>query len=410
MSCYLTSMKDLFKGRITEVRKSSLLVSWNNENIELPFDQITNYSPKQFKLGDIVQYKDARLSQLASNEAGAMPKPLPIENLKKWNWFLREVRNFFFQQGFIEIKTPSLVICPGTEPSLDVFETELKIGSKSKKMFLPTSPELHLKKALVRGASQIFEITSSFRNGEITNRHQPEFFILEWYRSFEDLEKIKLDCQDLIRHLLLQKRKDFAETKGAATKPETAREHSLANFLPGHESKTVAQLFREKLNFEFKPETDLASLKKLGLENGVDLRAAESIDDFFFLIFMDKIEHQWNEANLLFVEKYPPYQAALACLTEDGWGDRFELYWRGYELANAFRELNDPKIQRERFLEDIEKKRIMGKQEVPVDEDFLQHLEMGMPPSAGIALGLDRLFMVLFGLNDIRDIHAFPYT
>ncbi|RYZ77811.1 MAG: EF-P lysine aminoacylase GenX, partial [Proteobacteria bacterium] len=102
------------------------------------------------------------------------------------------------------------------------------------------------------------------------------------------------------------------------------------------------------------------------------------------------------------------YQAALARLTEDGWGDRFEVYWQGLEIANAFHELNDPNVQRERFAEDLLKKKKMNKELIPVDEEFLQCLEAGMPPSAGIALGLERLFMAMTGFTQIADTRLFP--
>jgi lysyl-tRNA synthetase class 2 len=172
---------------------------------------------------------------------------------------------------------------------------------------------------------------------------------------------------------------------------------------------TVTELFQKYLHFELLPETSLAELKSLAEKTGVDARSAESIDDYFFLIFMDKIESQLPFDELIFVEKYPPYQAALARLTEDGWGDRFEVYWKGLELANAFHELNDPRIQRQRFNEDLQKKKQMGKEEIPLDEEFLQCLEAGLPPSAGIALGVERLFMAFYDVPRISDLKLFPY-
>ncbi len=130
---------------------------------------------------------------------------------------------------------------------------------------------------------------------------------------------------------------------------------------------------------------------------------------FSFLIFMEKIESQLPQDELIFVEKYPPYQAALARLTEDGWGDRFEVYWKGLELANAFHELNDPSIQRRRSEEDLQKKKDLHKEAVSLDEEFFQCLEAGMPPSGGIALGVERLFMALFDIKTIKDLRVFSF-
>ncbi|NUN07144.1 MAG: EF-P lysine aminoacylase GenX [Bdellovibrio sp.] len=310
------------------------------------------------------------------------------EILTKWNQYVQALRDFFISQGFLEVKTPSLVPCPGTEPSLDVFATELKVGSRSEKLYLPTSPELHLKKALALGAEKIFEIALCYRNGEITERHQPEFTMLEWYRAYDNLSSIKKDVVHLLQHL--------AQTLHFAA-PQNIKSYS------------VAELFKIHCDFHFTPQTTKAELKALAEKMNVDVHSAETIDDFFFLIFMEKIESQLNPKELIFVEKYPPYQAALARLTDDGWGDRFEAYWQGYELANAFHELNDPAIQRLRAEEDLDKKRDLNKEPVRLDSEFFQCLEAGMPPSGGIALGVERLFMALTGISRISDLRLFPW-
>ena len=121
---------------------------------------------------------------------------------------------------------------------------------------------------------------------------------------------------------------------------------------------------------------------------------------------MDKIENQWPADRLVFVDKYPPYQAALARIDQQGWAERFEVYWNGLELANAFHELNDPVLQRQRSTEDIAKRKQFGFRDIELDETFFQALEKGMPPSSGIALGLERLFMALKGIKNIQQIKS----
>jgi lysyl-tRNA synthetase class 2 len=310
-----------------------------------------------------------------------------FEIQKRWSAFVTEVRIFFAMESFLEVRTPSLVSCPGTEPSLDVFSTTLQIGSKQKKLFLPTSPELHLKKLLALGAEKIFEIANCFRNGEVTDIHQPEFLMLEWYRAYQNLDAIKQDVVNFIASLAKELNVDG---------PKSAK------------SVSVAQLFKTFCDFDLTLTTTMEELKELALKLRVDVHSAESIDDYFFLIFMDRIENNLPKDELIFVEKYPPYQAALARIDSEGWGERFEVYWKGMELANAFHELNDPKIQRTRFEEDLAKKKAMGKEEIQIDEEFLQFLESGIPPSAGIALGLERLFMALFDIKQIRELRSFP--
>lgn len=338
--------------------------------------------------GDLVAViSENELILLAPQKASLPQNAYDKELFLKWNSYLEHVRGFFKFNNFVELKTPSLVVCPGTEPTLDVFSTELQVGSRKEKLFLPTSPELHLKKALALGAEKIFEIATCFRNGELTERHQPEFLLLEWYRAYDNLASIKKDVIDLVTYL------------------------SKSLKVPGPRqilSYSVAELFKIHCQFTLTPQTTLEELKSLAEKLKVDVRSAESIDDYFFLIFMEKIEKQLPPEDLIFVEKYPPYQAALARLTEDGWGDRFEFYWQGLELANAFHELNDPKIQRLRSQEDLQKKAEAGKEAIRLDEDFFQSLEAGMPPSGGIALGLERLFMCLYRVKDLKDLRLFP--
>lgn len=381
----------LVMGRVyrMEFDNSEFRLTLRRDNKEhmVSFSELPNIS-QYLREGDLVAVTQEKELILLAPCLG----PLPERNfnpdvLRSWGRFLTEVRRFFVQKDFLEVKTPSLVICPGTEPTLDVFQTEFVMGSKKKTYYLPTSPELHLKKALSLGADKIFEISNCFRNGEITATHQPEFAMLEWYRSYSNLYAIKEDVVFLISHL--------AEALHVSPPKKVV-------------TYSVAQLFEHYCQFQLTPQTSLQELKELAEKLGVDVHSAESIDDYFFLIFMDKIESQLPPDHLVFVEKYPAYQAALARLTEDGWGDRFEAYWKGMELCNAFHELNDPKIQRMRSVEDINKKKQMMKPSVPLDEEFFACLQAGMPPSGGIAFGLERLFMAFYQIENISDLRVFP--
>lgn len=302
---------------------------------------------------------------------------------RQWQQFVVSVRQVFKDKSFQEIKTPTLVACPGTEPSIEVFETEFREGSKIKKYFLPTSPELNLKKLLAEGAEKIFEIAPVFRNGERTDRHSPEFLMLEWYRSFSNLNRIKMDVTELIDVLCTQLK----------VKPPAGILHL-----------SVSELFKQYCEFEFKPDTTEEELKALAQKLNVDVSAAVTVDDYFFLIFMDKIENKWPQDHLVFVEKYPPYQAALARISNDGWAERFEVYWKGLELANAFHELNDPILQKERAIKDLQQKKLLNKKPIDLDESFFTALAFGMPPSAGIALGVERLYMALTDIKEISEL------
>lgn len=377
-------------GRIYKIERDGeslkLTLSRDQKNHKVEFAKAPVYSEFLME-GDLVAVLSATEICLLAPQKKSLPvRTYNKELLERWGVYLQGVRDFFRSLDFVEIKTPTLVACPGTEPSLDVFSTALKVGSRESKLYLPTSPELHLKKALALGAEKIFEIAPCFRNGEITERHQPEFLMLEWYRAYDNLQSIKKDVENLVSFLAEALR---------VSPPKKVRSYS------------VAELFKNYCDFDFRPDTTKEELRSLANKLEVDVHSAESIDDFFFLIFMEKIESKLPPDELIFVEKYPPYQAALARMTEEGWGDRFEVYWKGLEIANAFHELNHPEIQRLRSAEDLEKKRDLRKEIVGLDDEFFQCLEAGMPPSGGIALGVERLFMALYDIGRMSDLRVF---
>ena len=318
---------------------------------------------------------------------GPAQMSVDLDLQQKWNLFHRNLRNFFENQNFIEVQTPSLVSCPGSEPSLEVFETEFEWGSLKRKIFLPTSPELSIKKFLAHAVRQkpnlkVFEIAKVFRNNEITERHHPEFFMLEWYRCFQDLDSIREDILNLLK--ALTGKSDFKV-----------------------QQNTMKELFLEHVNFNLTPKTSAKELQMLATKLDIDTRDIQNFDDLFNLIFIEKIEFKWPKENLFFLQKYPPSQAALARIDSEGWGERFEFYWQGFEIANAFHELNDPVAQRLRMKQDLELKKIYGKKQIPTDEIFLKSLEYGLPPTSGVALGMERLFMALHQIKNISDL-KFP--
>lgn len=363
------------------------------EQLRLGVQNLTEWVFKdspQFKAGDVLLEGDlvaimpgAQLVLLAPNLTDRTARSEQWSEHKKWQEFLAQVRVFFKEKRFQDVKTPTLVVCPGTEPTIEVFETVYELGSHKQKLFLPTSPELNLKKLLAEGAEKIFEIASVFRNGEKTQFHDPEFTMLEWYRAFAGLNAIKMDVIELVELIA-----DFLKVE---------RPTEVLTF-------TMSQLFKEHCDYDLKTDTSLEELKNLALKLNIDVSSAQDIDDYFYLIYLEKIENKWPQDRLVFVEKYPPYQAALARIDQNGWAERFEVYWKGLELGNAFHELNDPNEQRKRAAHDLSKKKLSGKVAINLDEKFFTALDYGLPPSAGIAIGLERLFMALNGLKSIDSL------
>lgn len=367
--------------------------------------------PSQFMVaGELIQ-----LTVLTSVEAC-----LPFyegREVKYYYWlhFLQDVRRFFLQQTFIEAQTPTLVECPGTEPSLNPVRTNAEVYSLP--AYLPTSPELHLKRLLALGWSRIFEIKNCFRNQEYSDHHRIEFTMLEWYRSYQQLSAIEEDVIALIHFLQqagwVQRGEDKSISKADATqnKVETVQEAgnsgTAPDGMPKVQKTTISELFQSLLNIKLLPQTTFEELHRQLIGLGFSPPAASHFNDLFHWTWVDLIEPRLDPDILFFVRDFPPSQAAMAELTASGWADRFEVYWQGLELANAFQELRSPLLQQQRFSDDLAERARLGTDFIPLDKDFVQVLQAGMPPAAGIALGVERLFMACLGVKDIKDLRLF---
>lgn len=368
-----------------EVIGQEILLTVNKTFIQLNCSQQKTSDFKFIVENDIVAVDDSEQLILLVPKLAESILKINLAEQVKWNLFIEKIRKYFNSENFIELQTPSLVVCPGFEPSLEVFQTEFQLGSIRKTLFLPTSPELSIKKIISHLVLEevnlnVFEIAKVFRNDEVTSRHIPEFFMLEWYRCFRPLADIQSDIVNLIKSL---SKEDDLQIERASMK----------------------ELFKKYLHFDLTPHTTFTDLKLLADSLKMDCSRIDNFDDLFNLLFIEKIEFNWPKEKLFFLEKYPPSQAALARVDSEGWAERFEFYWQGYEIANAFHELNDPFIQQERIKKDLELKKKYGKKEISTDEKFIQALEYGMPPTSGVALGLERLFMALNNCSEIQNVH-----
>lgn len=389
----------LIQGRVLQLGSAQVILLHDGREHLLRFEkglqiQGGHEFVQVIQAGDIIQgeTKDGLLKAVwllvpSTGESPFKSSAFDFERARQWQEFLFQVRGFLTAQGFTELRTPTLVPSPGLEPFLDPFKTELQMGKASLPMFLPTSPEFHLKKALTLGFEKCFEFKECFRNGEMSSTHQPEFLMLEWYRAYATNDELIKDLELLCKKLV------------------SVFGSSLPDQLQVFE---MADLWARYCDFKLSAQTGLTELQSLARRMGVP-SDDNDFDDLFARLFLEKIEPELAKIkNPLVIKYYPPSQAALARLTKEGWADRFEFYWSGLEVANAFHELNDSQEQRRRFRADQEKKRKLAKEVVPVDEEFLKALDWGMPPAAGIALGLDRLFMALMGIQEIGDTRLFP--
>jgi lysyl-tRNA synthetase class 2 len=324
--------------------------------------------------------------------------------LKRRGEIVAAIRAWFAGEGFVEVETPALVPSPGIEPYLNAFATEIE-GARGGRgtLYLHTSPEYAMKKLLVAGETRIFQLARCFRNAERGATHHPEFTLLEWYRAGADYRDIMRDCEGLLR--AASGREGVFRWKGVASDPRLAWERL-----------SVAEAFRRHAGIDLlatapdPQRPDAAGLVSEARRIGVAARDTDGWDDAFFRVFLERIEPKLGHPQPTILYDYPVSMAALSRVkaSDPRLAERFELYVAGLELANAFGELTDAKEQHRRFLEDQAKRRAMTGNAYPIDEDFLKALEHGMPAAAGIALGVDRLAMLLTGAEDIEQVLWVP--
>jgi elongation factor P--(R)-beta-lysine ligase len=325
-------------------------------------------------------------------------------NLIRRFQIIQGIRQFFAGEGFTEIETPALVPSPGMEPHLAALELfcTMPDGVREKR-YLHTSPEYGMKKLLGQGWEKIFQICRVFRDGEIGPTHRIEFTMLEWYRAHADYRRIMEDCERLIGFL--------AEK---VLKKRVIGYQNLRIDLSGpFERLTVAQAMHRYGKVDIERNRDEFALLREAKDKGYsfDPQGIYSYDDVFFKIFLESVEPRLGISRPTILYDYPAGMAALARMKPENplWAERFELYAGGLELANAFSELNDPRDQRIRFEDEQQLRARLGRPVYPIDEDLLQALS-NMPPSAGIALGVDRLVMLFCDAASIEEVAAFPQT
>ncbi len=289
-----------------------------------------------------------------------------IDNLKVRSEILHVIRDFFWDRGFVEVESAINIMCPANEMFINA--PVLADGS-----FLRTSPELQMKRLLWEGLDKIFQIGACFRAGERGIVHNPEFTMLEWYRSNSNYMDILADTKELIREIAL-------ELCGTTTVLYNGNEIDLNNWVI--------------------VPVDYAFEKLAGWTPSKDFD-----QDRFDLDLVNKIEPELPIRPVI-LKDYPIEAGALAKVKGENSSvaERWELYIGGMEIANAYSELTDPVEQRMRF-EDAARKRIhMGSVAYPIDEDFMSCLANGMPECGGIALGIDRLVMLFCDAKSIEDV------
>ena len=317
----------------------------------------------------------------------------------------RFVRAFFEAQGFLEIEAPVLVPSPGLEVHLDAFEVE---NAGPSQRYLITSPEYQMKRLLAGGLTRIYSLGKVFRRGERGRHHNPEFTMLEWYVSGWDWSQLAHSVEELIA--------GAAKALGGSealhfAREGTARDIDLRRPWP---RASVRSLFARYANVDLAGDEAPPALRSTLAAAGHALPAdGASFDDLFFTVFLDVIEPALNALDRpIVVHDWPRPLAAHARASADDPRvvERFEAYVPSpsglLELCNGFGELVDPVEQRVRCEADLARRAELGLPAYPLDERFLSALG-DMPPSAGVALGVDRFAMLLSSASDIAEVLPF---
>ena len=298
---------------------------------------------------------------------------------------ISETRNYFDSSGFIEVETPMMHPIPGGAAAKPFVTHHNALGMD---LYLRIAPELYLKRLVVGGFEKVYEINRNFRNEGLSTKHNPEFTMLEFYTAYEDYEFQMDFVEALIKHLsnLEQSKRSFKKFKRVSFDEALSKNTSL-----------------NKKDLE-----DIDSLRKFAKSLKIDNFKTLSIGKLKAEIFESEVEDKLSEPT--FIYKYPLEISPLSRKSEsdEGYVDRFELFIDGKEIANGFSELNDPEDQLERFKMQMEDKEKGDEEAMEMDLDYIEALEYGLAPCAGVGIGLDRLVMLLTGIDSIRDVILFP--
>lgn len=298
---------------------------------------------------------------------------------------IKNIRSFFSEQDFIEVETPLIVGLPGQEPNLSPIQTTVHDEQGvAHTGYLHTSPEYTMKKMIAAGFSNIFFLGKCFRDKEsFGGLHNPEFTMIEWYRTDVDMFSIMDDVESLLIHL--------------GYKGGVVRMH-------------MNEVWKKYAKVDLREYLDVLSLRELCVNKGYAVTQDETYEELFYRIFLNEIEPKLKDIGAVMIHHYPAQMAALSKLSDDtGYAQRFELYIDGVEIANAFSELTDSQEQLKRLEEEREERKRQGKRVYAIDSEFIDALKT-IPTCAGIALGIDRLVQVLTGCENIDNVLVLPMS
>ena len=334
------------------------------------------------------RYRQRYLDLMSNNET----KHLFIKRSK----IIDSIRSSMKAGEYMEVETPMMHTLPGGAVARPFIT---KHNALSRDLYLRIAPELHLKRLLVGGFNNVFEINRSFRNEGLSTKHNPEFTMLEFYSAYASLQKIMDFVSSIIQNAALDIdiNIDSVIWNNNSFNLKTFKQQTMRESIIAH-------------NSDLKIE-DLKDIKVL--QNFLAAKKVKFDKDMSWGRLLLEIFENTVESNLIeptFITEYPVEVSPLSRRmdADSSFVDRFELFICGNEIANGFCELNDPEDQAERFQDQVDAAKRGDKEAMSFDQDYITALEYGMPPAVGVGIGIDRLIMMLTNSNSIRDVLLFP--
>ena len=330
------------------------------------------------------RYVDLIMNEEARKIAFARPK------------VIRTIQNLLDTEGYVEVETPILGTIQGGAAARPFITHHNALDID---MYLRIATELHLKRLIVGGMDAVYEIGRIFRNEGMDRNHNPEFTTIELYKAFSDMEGMMDTAERIIKKVLTEVRGELQfEYKG----------HML-DFEKPFARVHMCEAIKKECGVDFFEITDLEECKKLALEHGIEVE-----DHFLYGHIVEAFFEKYCEDKIIqptFIYGHPTDISPLSKRNRENplFTDRFELFIVNTEYANAFTELNDPIDQRARFEAQVEEQKLGNDEASDMDEDFCEALEYGLPPTGGMGIGIDRLVMLVTGVDTIREVILFPH-
>lgn len=309
---------------------------------------------------------------------------------------IMEIRKFMIKNDFLEVETPMLHNIPGGANARPFITYHNEINSD---MYLRIAPELYLKKLIVGGFERIFELNRNFRNEGVSSRHNPEFTMMEAYIAYSEYEEMMKLIENLLKSI----------TASIFNNTIVKYNQYYFNFDQSFSKLTMKDaIIKFNPNIKFSDLENLQVIKKTAKSIGIPIQDTWKLGKIITEIFEKTVEKKLIQPT--FITQYPVEVSPLARRNDENMNftDRFEFFMAGYEIANGFSELNDVEDQKIRFLNQIKTEAYTKEKNMFYDQDYIEALKYGLPPTSGLGIGIDRLIMILTNQSSIRDVILFP--